>query len=425
MRVIALLLLYLLIAITAMAQSSNFIKGKVVQGRTGLPVLNASVFITNTSKGTTTGNSGAFLLENVPEGTYDLVVSCIGYETQVYTYKASQLPLNIEVQMEAKVVEMSAVVIEAYEKNGWEKWGKFFTENFIGTSFFANNCRIVNYKALKFRHSKKINQLTVTADEPLIIENKALGYRIQYQLEGFVYQFSNRELVFFGYTLFDDLRENGPRKGQLKNRTKSYNGSIAHFMRSLYSNRLKEEGFEVRRLVKTPNLEKERVKKKMNRSFAAPKPGTRDTIRMGSNKQQTIRIGQGGVISGNNNMYVDSMDYFRSVMKQPDFIETYGSSLLTADSLVTAVDSITKRLFFTDFLYIVFKKGQEEPEYLRDLMESRGVSYQRSTVFLTEGNAVFLDANGNYSMPQDFFSYGYWAWSEKIARMLPLDYKVE
>ncbi len=83
--------------------------------------------------------------------------------------------------MKPKMEELQTVVVEPYEKDGWETWGKFFIENFIGTSQNARSCTIKNYKTLRFRHSKKRNQLTVTADDPLIIENKALGYSIQYQ----------------------------------------------------------------------------------------------------------------------------------------------------------------------------------------------------------------------------------------------------
>jgi CarboxypepD_reg-like domain len=385
--------LMLIIAVShAGAQSSNYIKGRVVLAETGAGIPNASVFITNTSKGTVSNKLGEFELLNVPEGTYDLVVSCIGYETQVYTYKASQLPLRLKIELSAKAEELQTVIVEPYEKDGWEKWGKFFTENFIGTSDNAKDCKIKNYKALRFRNSKKKNQLTVTADEPLIIENRALGYKIQYQLEGFSYGFKDNMLLYFGYTLFDELNEGAAKKRELKNREKAYNGSIMHFMSSLYHNHLAEDGFEVKRLVKTPNLEKERVKK----IFAG----------QGLSKQSK-----------------DSSEYYEHILRQPDMLEEYGKPLLTADSLLTKADSINKRLYFNDYLYIVYKKEKEEPEYLQHIHENRQPFYQRSVVFLPNGNGVLMDVTGNYFMPQDFMSYGYWSWSEKIATMLPLDYR--
>ena len=102
MKLVVAAIMVCAVTLNTFSQAGNFIKGKVVNGETGLAISKASVFITNTSKGTVSTDAGEFELNNVPEGTYDLVVSCIGFETQVYTYKASQLPLRIQVQMKAK-----------------------------------------------------------------------------------------------------------------------------------------------------------------------------------------------------------------------------------------------------------------------------------------------------------------------------------
>jgi hypothetical protein len=394
MKYILAFLLMLFITGDAFAQSSNYIKGRVVNGETGTGIPNASVFISNTSKGSISNNAGEFELPDVPAGNYDLVVSCIGYETQVYSYKASQLPLKLRVQLAPKAEELQTVVVEPYEKDGWEKWGKFFIENFIGTSANAKNCSIKNYKALHFRNSKKRGQLTVTANEPLIIENKAMGYKIQYQLEGFSYGFSDHVLTYFGYALFDELNKKGASKRQLKNREKAYNGSIVHFMTSLYHNRLIEEGFEIKRLYRTPNLEKQRVKNMYVRSSPS-------------------------------NPVKDSAEYYERILHGPDMLETYGNSLLTTDSLVTKTDALNKYLFFNDYLYIVFKKAKEDNEYLEYIHEKREAYWRISVVFLLNRRAITIDEKGNYSMPQDFMSYGYWSWSEKISSILPLDYRAE
>jgi hypothetical protein len=387
---------YLLLVISnadAIAQPANAIKGKIVNGETGAAISNPSVFITNTSKGTVSSSNGEFELVNVPLGTYDLVVSCISFETQAYTYTSIQLPLNMKIQLKPKADELQAVIIEPYEKDGWEKWGKFFLDNFIGSSSNAQQCTIKNYTALHFRNSKNKNLLTVTADEPLIIENKALGYKIKYQLEGFSFNFNNGTLLYYGYTLFNDLDGKPPKQKQLKNREKAYNGSIQHFMSSIYNNRLAEDGFEVKRLVKTPNLEKQRVKSLYRENHINNKPK-------------------------------DSSDYYEKILRQPDMLEKYGERLLTGDSLlISEATASIKKIFFPDYLYITYKNEKEDAEYLRYIHENRPAYYQHSVVFLLNNKAISIDPMGNYYMPQDFMSYGYWSWSEKIATMLPLDYK--
>src|SRR5450631_1126451 len=102
MKYLPAFLLLVFAAVDSMAQSSNYIKGKIINEQTCAAIASASVFITNTSKGTVSNNAGGFELLNAPVGSYDLVVSYIGYETLVYRDIASQLPLQIQIQIQMK-----------------------------------------------------------------------------------------------------------------------------------------------------------------------------------------------------------------------------------------------------------------------------------------------------------------------------------
>jgi hypothetical protein len=64
-------------------------------------------------------------------------------------------------------------------KDGWDKYGKFFLENFIGSTPNAARCTLMNPEVLKFYLLKKSNKLRVLATDPLQIENKALGYNMR------------------------------------------------------------------------------------------------------------------------------------------------------------------------------------------------------------------------------------------------------
>jgi CarboxypepD_reg-like domain len=411
----ALLFLFFCLGVLNSYSQSNFIKGKVVQGETELVVINASVFITNTSRGTVTNEQGDFLLPDVPVGTYDLVISCVGYETLVYTYKPGQLPLNLRVALIPKPTELAAVTVEPAEKDGWKKWGKFFTDNFVGTGSYSKECIIANKEALRFRYSRKRNLLTVTAAEPLQIKNKMLGYNIQYQLESFNFDFKKGYLSFLGYSLFQELKQGGAKRRQLKNRQLSYNGSMIHFMKSLYANKLLQEGFEVKRLIKTPNREKERIKKmlKENAVLSSSTKSWKTGIPIDINVKKNEEKGD-----------ADSSGYYNRILRQPDEIETYGNYFLSADSLVTVIDGITRQFAFDDYLYVMFKKEKEDPAYLQHTNElNRSPYFQRSMLYLTNKTGVSIDEKGNYYMPLDIISYGYWGWSEKISGMLPLDYE--
>lgn len=67
--------------ITVPAKGS--LSGKITDGKTGLSIPNASIFITDIKLGTASDNSGNFMLSNIPDGNHLIEVSHIGYTTLV------------------------------------------------------------------------------------------------------------------------------------------------------------------------------------------------------------------------------------------------------------------------------------------------------------------------------------------------------
>lgn len=358
-----LLFLILTIFTCPTAFSQMQIKGHVVNSTTGVAIPSASVFISNTSKGTTSNSSGYFELNDVPGGKQELVISSIGYETNVFVFNSNQLPLLLKIEMNLKVKELEGVIVEPSVEETWEKWGTTFLKNFVGTSANSFKCKIRNEKAIHFRYFKKSNRLVAYSDEPVLLENKALGYLISYQLENFELNFQQKTVFFQGYSLFKSLDKNGNEKDKWKkNRSEAYEGSIMQFLRSVYNNRIEAEGFEVRRMVKYVDTDKHEI----------------------------IR---------------------------------HGDHLLNADSLVQATESGLKEIYFPDYLYITYKNELEEPGYLLTQFPQRRATWQRSYVTLVNGNSIVIDRSGNYFDAQDFLTTAYWGWSEKFANTLPLDYE--
>jgi hypothetical protein len=204
-------LAFLFIVSFALGQENLSIQGKLVNAINGNPLPNCSVFINNTSKGTTSDSSGRFNLQHIPIGKYDLIISCIGYETEVVPFTNIQLPLDLRISLKHKVTELSAVTVQPFLKDGWAKWGRFFLNNFIGRTSNADQCKILNRKVLRFQYSSKHKRLTVLANEPLIIENKALGYLISYQLEEFTADMQQNQIIYLGYPHFTE-RDNDRKK---------------------------------------------------------------------------------------------------------------------------------------------------------------------------------------------------------------------
>jgi iron complex outermembrane receptor protein len=94
-RILTLLFILQVISAAAFAQSGS-IAGKVSDAQ-GAPLIGVSVGIKNTQKGTTTDADGSFIITNVEEGAYSLLISYIGYlnrEIPVTVLKGQQANAN-------------------------------------------------------------------------------------------------------------------------------------------------------------------------------------------------------------------------------------------------------------------------------------------------------------------------------------------
>jgi hypothetical protein len=382
------------------SNGQKLLKGIVLDAQKNTPIPNASVFLNTTSVGTVTNEQGNFSL-TIPNGKYELVISSIGYETNTQTINSTNAPDFITVKLKIKAEVMQTVIIESFVKDGLTKWGKFFVESFIGTSNLAKDCRIKNTKVIKFRHSKTKNELSAFADEPLIIENRALGYTIRYQMEAFQYDFKTGYLLYAGYPFFQPMKGNSARQKRWENmRSEVYAGSIMHFMRAVYRNKTAEEGFEINPLKKIPNIEKQRVK-------AAYSSNTR-TAKSEDGRTIITIINQ------------DTANYYNKVMQQSDYIDVLTKILLTGDSIAYAIDSITAGVDFKNYLLVTYKKKFVPKEFLQQFPKAGGT--MTSQITLINEKPIEVHANGSYFDPIDLISTGFWAWSEKIATMLPSDY---
>lgn len=387
-------ILALLLLLAGAVYCQKIFSGKIVDAASGKPVASASIFLSNTSVGTATDANGTFTIYNFPDGRFDVVISCLGYETYVVTVESVNIPAALTIQLQQKVKQLKEVVIGGTEQLSWNDWGPFFMKNFIGTSSFAEDCKIVNTKAINLRRNKKTGNITASANEQLIIENEALGYRIYYQLEDFEYDRTTNFVFFAGYPLFEPMttRKEKTRDRWKANRLEAYEGSQMHFLRALYRNKLAEEQFEVRRMTKVVNTEKRRVKN-MYRLYAMNDPGK----------------------------LTDSSAYYNKIMREPDEKSYLHTPLLTGDSIAYATDSTTLFLSFNDYLYIIYKNKKEPAIYLEQTNQQRSPANITSEIRLSEPE-IQVFYNGSFYPGTAIVHIGFWGWWEKVGTMLPYDY---
>ncbi|MCD8540248.1 MAG: carboxypeptidase-like regulatory domain-containing protein [Leadbetterella sp.] len=399
------LLLLLFLPFGMLAQVS----GTVVSETGNQPVPFASVFINNTTLGTTTDENGRFSISRVGPGKHELVVSVLGFE-KFFTVISVPLGKPLILPLREKSTQLDAVTVRAFDKNGWKTWGKLFTESFIGTTSNARRTVLKNPGDLRFRHDKQNNILEVFAVAPLKIRNKSLGYELEYHLELFRIDFRLNSQVYAGYPYF---REHGSvSRARTRNREDTYNASLLKFMRSLYHNTVQQDGYNIMKMIETRNTEKDRVR------------ALRDKYTL-KERDDSGRLRAYGLPAYPGDIYTpDSLEYFRKILSQPDSRFALLKDSIPTAQLVKTDTSGVRKFSFKDYLYVVNTRFKEELLYLEYKREKRAPAPQTSTLkMVEEEEPIEIQESGNYFPPLNLYTGDYWTWSNKISDLLPLDYK--
>lgn len=343
------------------AQNTYYtITGIVTNAATKTPLQGASVYAENTTLGTATDADGKFYL-SLPNGGYNLIVSFTGFNTtdiRVSNTTAAS-PLQIEMNIKEKSLQEVAIVSTNEVKNGWDKYGRFFLDEFIGSTPEAGQCNIKNPETLKFYFSKRKNRLKVLATEPLLIDNNALGYTIKYELDSFVHEYNAAATIYTGYPLFEEMKTTDSLVSNQwkKAREDAYYGSLLHFMRSLFRHKLNEDGFELQWLKR---------------------------------------------IDGKDSMVMMN-DYYSSLGCK--WSDDHNNLLLQPSEKIVG---------------IIYKDAIPDAAYLKENTDAPA-DFQFSTFKFLSEEKLTIENNGFFFDPNDVSIADYWEWC-KMANTLPFDY---
>ena len=226
---------------------SGTLTGRVLDVSNGDPIPTANVFVPHSTIGTSTDVKGRFILENIPYGSYDIVVSIIGFESRSANFSLSpnKADHRLVVKLKEKTIALDQVTVVDKENRGWKKQFKEFKKHFLGETPNAKETEILNPFVLDFN---KVGQdLVATASEPLRIENRGLGYQVTYVLDQFRWDPIRKQLRYSGRPLFTELTPENEAEALRweEYRRRAYEGSKRHFLRSLQGGELFDLGYVV------------------------------------------------------------------------------------------------------------------------------------------------------------------------------------
>ncbi len=385
-----------LLAIPLSAQK-NSLRGIVIDKETRQPVPFANVFFANSTIGVSSDQDGRFLLAGFVSGKYDVMVTFVGYTNFQQGLEFNDSNLSIAVELEQNYVVLNEIIVKE-DTTDRAKNLATFKHFFLGETNNAKSCKLLNPDVIHLFYDTKNNVLVAHAKEPIRIENKALGYSINYYLYNFELNYNTRRLSSFGIPSFQNLlaKKQSQKNHWNKEREKAYQGSVNHFMRAFRANELEGEGFEVRRLNRIPN----------------PKRPPQTFLDSRINELRKTKNNSDGAISKN-----DSLTYYLKLKSLPELVDSLTGIALRADELLTADFHVN----YKGLLSVKFKKEKEEYAYM-NLMGHTKRDWQRSVIhFLSE--SLKLYPNGYYEDPRGVFIENYWAWSEKVSELLPIDYR--
>jgi hypothetical protein len=224
--------------------------GKVIDKITQLPIETASVYFDNTTIGTTTNEKGFFSITYTDAVQSTLVISYLGYEkVLISNYRDRN---NIVVELVEANNTLDEVHIEYDDGLTRRQKLRLFRKEFLGISKFGKSCKILNEEDLILKFDKKNKALYASAKVPIRVKNKALQYEIAYDIIDFevkfryvnlkTKEFTVNTVLYYGTSFYNNLDDFNTKK-TVKNRLNAYKGSVQHFIRSLFNENLRDEGY--------------------------------------------------------------------------------------------------------------------------------------------------------------------------------------
>lgn len=366
--------------------------GTVRDSLTRQPLPFASVFLANTTRGTTTDAQGRYSLPGVPTGRYELAATYLGYQLRQRPLAVSGRAVQADVALLPATQQLAEVVVRPnpHREADYQR----FLELFLGTSTRAKQCRVRNPDALRVDYDAERNALTASASQPVEIDNLALGYRLTFYDLDFRADFADQSMTVttLSHLAFRELPGGEVRQRRwAASRQLAYQGSYMHFLRSVYTNTVSESGFEVQRLRRVRNRRRAVADSVRQVIFATSQPG-----------QASVP------------------DSIWQLLKQPRELQYLYTPLLPPASYRRASGGQVW-LRFPDLLAITYVHGKADANYKQLSLTLTPGREQASVLHLNQVAEAALTPVGTPTEPLALLTEGYWGFAQ-MGDLLPLDY---
>ena len=336
-------------------------KGTVADMESGKGIPYATVFLANTTFGTSTDEEGKFSID-LPAGNYEVIIRILGYQSLTFNLPVSTIkPQGYRFLLLPIDEDLEELRVNDTRDPAWYRNLEDFKRYFLGTSKNGKATKIENELSLVLDDISEPGTLIASSRDILKIKNPNLGYGLDYLLNDFRNNYRQGFVTYAGYPLFipDSTLSTSKQRRVEKNRLEAYYGSLQHFIRSVYFGKSVAEGYEIRRLYR---------------------------------KEDPIHPGK--------------------------FIDSVANTPIT--SLAIRENRETREfLEFEGHLLITFLNEKENPQYVLGI--GRGVrKFQNSIIRMTTDSLEIFE-NGSLSDPLGLIVEGYMGW-ERVGDLLPIDY---
>ena len=224
------------------AQSLGSISGMVYDADDDTAIPGAHVYLANTTIGDISDPNGFFRIQDVQAGTYQLVITIIGYKPLQQAIEILPSEENdLVLKLEKDVYQVGEITVTDENPKQWKRDLRRFKRLFLGITSNRKGCEIENPYVLDF--VKKDGHFTATASQPITVINKALGYEVTFLMQDFdAYDGQYRFIGDPFYTELEPSNEKEQKKWE-KKREETFAGSLNHFLRSMAAGTFKEDGY--------------------------------------------------------------------------------------------------------------------------------------------------------------------------------------